>query len=259
MTRPSLAASRACTGLLPALLVVGAALVPNSATAQIPSEFTNLQVLPEDISRAQLVGIMRSFSGGTGLRCSNCHVGEEEASNFEGYDFASDDKELKRVARAMMEMGREINGPLLAATGREDRIRVQCATCHRGVRRPVALTDEILDAFRESGVDAAEARYRELREQYYGRAAYDFGQGSLNMVTETLAREGDSDAALAMIALNIEHNPEEHWPHMLQAQVMAQSGDLDGAIASAEKALELDPGNEFYMQQIERLKTPPQR
>jgi tetratricopeptide (TPR) repeat protein len=121
------------------------------------------------------------------------------------------------------------------------------------------LTDEILDAFRESGLDAAEARYRELREQYYGRAAYDFGQGSLNMVTETLAREGDSDAALAMIALNIEHNPEEHWPHMLQAQVMAQSGDLDGAIASAEKALELDPGNEFYMQQIERLKTPPQR
>lgn len=241
-----------------AVLAIAQAGAPDTVRGQIPSEFTNLQVLPEDISRAQLVGIMRNFAGALGVRCNTCHVGDDP-SDFTGYDFASDDKELKRVARAMMEMGREINGPLLAATGREDRVRVQCSTCHRGIRRPIPLTDEILNAVREDGVGAAEARYRELREQYYGRAAYDFGQGSLNMVTETLAREGDADAALAMIALNIEHNPEEHWPYMLQAQVLAQSGDRDAAIASAEKALELDPGNEFYAQQIERLKEPPGR
>ena len=259
MTLRSRPAAPAIRALSFAAAVGLGCLVPDGASAQIPSEFTNLQVLPEDISRAQLIGVMRGFSGGTGLRCSNCHVGEEGANNFEGYDFASDEKELKRVARAMLEMSREINGPLLAATGREDRVRVQCVTCHRGIRRPVALTDEILTTVRAEGVEAAEARYRELREEYYGRAAYDFGQGSLNMVTETLAREGDTDAALAIIALNIEHNPEDHWPHMLQAQVMAQAGDRDGAIASAERALALDPGNQFYAQQIERLKSPPQR
>ena len=244
--------ARRLRGALVALAVVPA----TGLQAQIPEEFTNLRVLPADVSRGELMGVMRGFAGALGVRCNFCHVGEDP-NDFIGYDFASDEKEVKRVARSMMEMRGEINGRLLAATGRDDRLDVQCATCHRGVRRPISLTDEILEVIESDGVEAAEARYRELRGQYYGRAAYDFGQGSLNMVTETLARAGDLDGARAMIALNVEHNPDDHWPYMLQAQVLMQAGDREGAIASAERALELSPGNEFYEQQLERLRRAP--
>src|SRR5688500_19371611 len=37
-------------------------------------EFKNLQVLPPDITRDQLMATMRSFTRGLGVRCNHCHV-----------------------------------------------------------------------------------------------------------------------------------------------------------------------------------------
>ncbi|MGB8131789.1 MAG: hypothetical protein WCG81_18525, partial [Candidatus Angelobacter sp.] len=36
------------------------------ATAQIPDKFTNLQVLPKETSKAELVSIMRNYAGDLG-------------------------------------------------------------------------------------------------------------------------------------------------------------------------------------------------
>ncbi len=47
------------------LLIIGGA---DTAAAQIPDKFTNLKVLPKDISKGELVGIMRAFSGALGVR-----------------------------------------------------------------------------------------------------------------------------------------------------------------------------------------------
>lgn len=43
-----------------------------------PPDPTNLQVLPKDIPKAQLVQTMRGFAMGLGVRCEHCHVGNYE-------------------------------------------------------------------------------------------------------------------------------------------------------------------------------------
>jgi len=59
------------------LAALGALLTASPARAEIPDEFTNLEVLPEDITRGELVSIMRGFAGALGVRCNHCHVGED--------------------------------------------------------------------------------------------------------------------------------------------------------------------------------------
>jgi len=118
-----------------AVLALAFAAVP--APAQIPETFTNLQVLPSDIPREELVRVMRGFTGALGVRCNHCHVGPGPAT-LEGFDFASDAKETKKVARVMMRMTREINTRLLPQTGRSPLTEVRCMTCHRGVAKPEA-------------------------------------------------------------------------------------------------------------------------
>ena len=60
---------------LAALAVTSLALLPAMVSAQrIPEEYTNLKILPEGIQRNELVGIMRGFAIGLGVRCSFCHT-----------------------------------------------------------------------------------------------------------------------------------------------------------------------------------------
>ena len=123
-----------------AVLAAAIALAAGApAPAQIPEKFTNLQVLPRDIPREELVRIMRGFTGALGVRCNHCHVGPGPAT-LEGFDFASDAKETKRVARVMMRMTGEINGRLLPQTGRSPLTEVRCMTCHRGAAKPEAAS-----------------------------------------------------------------------------------------------------------------------
>lgn len=120
------------------LVVLTASLVGRAQQNPIPDKFTNLQILPKDISRAELVTMMRGFSGQTGSRCSHCHMGEE-GNDLSTYDFASDARPLKAVARKMMLMVKAINGPLLEGIGTPavaGAPKVTCYTCHRGVKKP---------------------------------------------------------------------------------------------------------------------------
>ena len=155
----------------------GEVVMPGAATAaaaaQIPSTFTNLDVVPSDISRDELVGIMRNFASALGVRCDHCHVGDNP-DTLEGFDFAYDEKETKRVARAMMRMVGEINGSSIPATGRNPAglLEVGCVTCHHGATRPQTLPQVLGDALEEGGADAAVARYRELRDEYYEAIRY---------------------------------------------------------------------------------------
>ena len=83
--------------------IVSTAVLASPASAQIPQTFTNLQVLPKDIPRAQLVSTMRGFAGALGVRCTHCHVGPDD---LQGMDFATDEKESKKIARTMLRMVR---------------------------------------------------------------------------------------------------------------------------------------------------------
>ncbi|HEX8253009.1 MAG TPA: c-type cytochrome [Thermoanaerobaculia bacterium] len=125
---------------------------PTGAAKAQTSEHRNLQILPRDIPRDQLIAIMRNFSSSLGVRCNHCHV-VTATEPKEVLDFPSDAKEEKRVARVMMQMTQQINGPWMtnveAAEGEHHEAaenaargahaneqRVFCWTCHRGKVEP---------------------------------------------------------------------------------------------------------------------------
>ena len=119
-------------------LVVVSAVAARAQQNPIPETYTNLQVLPKDITRAQLVPVMRSFAMHLGVRCEHCHAGE--GNDLSTFDFASDAKPAKATARKMMAMVRTINGTLLDGVGTPpppNTNRVTCFTCHRGAKTPL--------------------------------------------------------------------------------------------------------------------------
>jgi hypothetical protein len=194
-------------GAAAALLV--AAGLPAPALSQIPDEFRNLQFYPEDIAKEDLVENMRQFSFALGVRCTYCHVAKDDNPDSVA-DFASDDKVEKRKARVMLEMVRAINtGHLTELPERGDvPVEVSCATCHGGVVTPMRLEDRLELVRERDGLDAALQSYRTLREEYYGRSAYDFGARSLLSFGERLADAGRWDDAVAAAELNREFFPE---------------------------------------------------
>lgn len=233
--------------------VVTLALFPAAVRAQIPDEFTNLEVLPEDISRAELIATMRGFALGLGVRCSYCHVGEEGQPLSE-YDFAADDKPEKRKARFMLEMVRDLNGerlPRLAevASRVDPPLRVECVTCHRGLAVPRQIGDLMAQKIAAEGVEAGIAEYRRLRDEYYGSASYDFGERPLVELGGELADGGSPEAALAVFALALEYVPESVQALVGTARVHMARGETEEARATLLRARELAPDSPF----IERL------
>jgi tetratricopeptide (TPR) repeat protein len=237
------------------LVLVLAAFAIGTALAQIPDEFENLEVLPKDISKRELVSIMRQFAGSLGQRCSFCHVGGENPNSLEGMDFKSDELEHKRTARVMMKMVYDINQNHIGELDKESPLRVQCITCHRGVKEPEPVDDILLGVIKSDGLEAGAARYKELREEYYGSGSYDFTSGPLNAVAEDLAKQQNLDGAVTIMKMNIDFNPDESYPHLLLGQIYAQNGDKDAAIASMERALEIDPENDWARQTLERVRS----
>lgn len=210
--------------------------------AQLPDKFENLKVLPKDISKQDLIKQMRHMTGAVGERCHYCHVGEPGPS-LEGYDFASDEKETKKTARIMMQMVDEINNKLLPQIGkkRSDLVEVRCATCHHGQARPRPLADILVEVLEKDGLDASVAKYRELREQYYGRYTFDFSEWRLVSLAETLSHEQKLDEGKRFLELNIEFNPDYGMSYVSLGQLHQREGDKEQALASYKKAIELMP------------------
>ena len=110
----------------------------------------------------------------------------------------------------------------------------------------------------EGGVDAALARYREMREELYGEGSYDFGSGTLTDLAQVLAQDrGDLVGAVAVMKLNIEMHPDEARIQMMLGQLFVMRGDADAARASFERSLELDPENTQVRVLLERLSQNP--
>jgi hypothetical protein len=85
------------------ILLVGIVFWTLPAAEQFPEKFTNLKVLPKDISRAELQSTMRGFAFALNVRCEHCHVEKAGGKKFE-MDFVADEKDAKKTARVMLEM-----------------------------------------------------------------------------------------------------------------------------------------------------------
>jgi len=228
---------------------------PRSLSAQIPDEFTNLKVLPKDISKRELTGIMRSYANALGLRCSGCHESTKPGSDrLDDLDFKSDKKPEKETARKMMRMVASINEQL-GKMGFENKVEVGCVTCHHGVKHPETLAQVLQREIDKSGVAVATTRYRELRERYYGSGAYDFSPDALAEVAGDLAEKKDFDGAIELLNLNLEFSPKDADSHATLGRVYMAKGDKEKAISSFEKALAIDPNHRWAKQQLERAKS----
>jgi hypothetical protein len=226
-----------------AIVVAPAALASQASGKWPPDSLVNVQVFPKTTPVIDVVGAMRNFAFGLGVRCQYCHVGEE-GMPLERFDFPSDEKRTKLVARQMLRMVQEINRRLDTIPGRTSPgLEVSCVTCHRGVSKPTPLGTLIAEAATTAGSDSAIRAYRSLRERYYGRDAYDFGEGSLNTAAFRVGRAGKYDDAFALLKLNEEMFPKSSGMYVFRGNINLMKGDTTAAEAAFREALKRDPAN----------------
>jgi hypothetical protein len=240
------------------ILAVGcfalALALPAAAAAQIPQTFSNLQVLPKDLPRGELVATMRGFAGALGVRCTHCHVGPD---NLQGMDFATDEKPAKRIARTMLRMVRAIDADFVSTLPASDppRQRVTCLTCHRRVSKPPLTLPELLLATVESGgVPAAIEQYKKLRAEMLDAGLYDFREPSLNIVATRLRDTKRFDEALAILQLNGAMFPKSVMVQINLGDTAVQKGDLALAATFYMRALEIEPGNAIAARSLEAVR-----
>jgi tetratricopeptide (TPR) repeat protein len=234
----------------------------------------NLQVLPKDTPAADVLAQMQQFTRALGVQCTYCHmeqavpllsVEEQLAAQAAAaaappaagrgrgrgrgagpqMDFAADDKRQKQTARLMLTLVNDINARLSAELHKPAAgiVKVQCATCHRGVTNPAQLSDVLRQTMLGKGESAAVAQYRELRQGYLNSEAYDFREAVLlDLGRESLATRKPDDA-LAWLQLNFEFYPKSVPTLLALSQVHVAKRDQDAARSDLQKALALEPGN----------------
>jgi hypothetical protein len=235
-----------------ALVTIALVAAAGSLGAQVqgkfpPDSLVNTKVFPHNTPVTEVIGAMRNFSGALGVRCQFCHVGEE-GKPLETFDFAKDEKRTKLVARQMMRMVQEINRRLDTLPERQaNGLQVTCATCHRGLNKPVPLATVVSDAGMSFGADSAIRAYKALREKYYGRDAYDFSEMSLNNAALRLTRANKVDDALALLKLNEEQYPKSSSTYVARGNVYLIKGDTTSAAGAFREAIKRDPMNREAM------------
>jgi tetratricopeptide (TPR) repeat protein len=237
------------------MVLAAGLLAGGPAAGQIPDKFTNLKVLPKDISKRELQSTMRGFAFALGVRREHCHV--EKKAPDKGLDFAADDKDEKKTARVMLQMVAAINHDYISKVPKTAPIQVQCITCHHGLTQPQSLNAVLAATLEKDGLDKTVALYHELRGKYYGSRQYDFGETSLNQFTESLLAQKKNSEALVIIELNFaENHPDSVWSYHMLAMAHQANGQIDKAIADYRKVLALHPDDKWAKEQIDSLTAP---
>jgi hypothetical protein len=206
---------------------------------------------------------MQEIAQGLGVKCEYCHVGQR--MNPSRIDQPGPQVQPRpegqppskvEIARAMIAMTRDLNAKVLAATGKpaNEATRVTCITCHRGVAVPGQLSDIVIRTALAKGPDAAVALYRDLRSQYYGRQSYDFGEETLLTAAQQVVRV-KPDASIPLLRLNLDFYPMSVRSYTQIAFAYTRTLDDEAAIATLEKALEIEPENGMIRGQLEQLKS----
>ncbi len=237
------------------LIFVCSLLIIQTTSAQDSDKLENLQVFPKDITKKELVTIMKTFTSGLGKRCDFCHVGK--GTDEVPFIFSSDAKPEKKTARAMILMTRAINDQYLKnmPAGDEPRITVTCATCHHGQPRPEAIEDILRAELNSKGIESAIQKYRDLRTKFYGGSSFDFTDRPLNRVADDLMEKNKLPESLALLKLNEEFHQQTAWSELLLGAAYAKSGMKEEALQHYRKSSQLDPEDVFAKKKIEELTT----
>jgi hypothetical protein len=110
------------------------------ASQPSPAGYSNLKVLPKNISKQELDKVMDEFKDALGVKCNFCHVHKKD--NPGEWDFPSDEKPEKSVARKMIAMSNKINKKFFHGKSKYGDVNalmeVRCVTCHHGTPHPEA-------------------------------------------------------------------------------------------------------------------------
>jgi tetratricopeptide (TPR) repeat protein len=245
------------------LLALGLLFSAAQVTGQEQEKFTNLKILPKDISNEKLDDIMRAFSSSLGVRCGYCHAAKDGDARGQ-LDFASDSKPEKTTARMMMTMSAGINQDQLPkiTTKRGDKVEVRCRTCHHGQARPYLIDDLLTASYNAGGIDSLTARYEALRTAYYGTDAFNFGEWMLPQLGQDLAGKDKPQVTVKLAEYNLKYFPQSGNAYLALGQAHMNAGEKDAAEAALKKAAELDPKLQDRVQRmLNRLQQgpPPQK
>jgi hypothetical protein len=112
-----------------------------AATRLAPPTPRNLKVLPQDISDEKLDSIMNTYNKALGVKCDFCHSPFNKGLP-DSLNYASDENNMKEVARKMMRLTIQLNKDYFYydTLERPEYLKVVvCFTCHRGDPMPVDL------------------------------------------------------------------------------------------------------------------------
>lgn len=246
-------------------LAVAAVAIAQPASAQGGGQgapLQNLQYFPKDITRDSLTQIMRGFAMSLGVRCEFCHAMREGATPQPGQNpplnYASDEKDNKKIARYMLRMVDSINHKLLPAIPNRDNppTDIGCITCHRGVMKPTTIEAVLLSTTGEMGVDTAIARYRMLRaDMAAGR--YNFSEQPVIEVSRKLIASGKHAEGIKLLEMLQEFYPNSANLEFELAGLQLAAGNRDAAIARYRAMLAKNPNDRRAQQALQRLGVQP--
>jgi tetratricopeptide (TPR) repeat protein len=118
------------------------------------------------------------------------------------------------------------------------------------VRRPVGTL--LYDTVQKSGVHAAVAQYREIRDT--NASTYDLSVGQLVRVTNELLEQKRPADAIEIAKLSLEVVPKNANLLGILARAYREAGQKDLAIQTYESVLQLDANNRNATESLKELK-----
>lgn len=114
------------------------------------TDWKNLKVLPQDISKDSLDYLMNNYSVSLGVNCTHCHAPSKEDPTK--LDFPSDEKIEKEIARVMIKMTDNLNDTIFKPHFPDPKPNqvsvVNCVMCHRGTVNPEKYLSQMGDMYK---------------------------------------------------------------------------------------------------------------
>ncbi len=132
-------------------------------------------------------------------------------------------------------------------------MQVECKMCHRGIRKPYLLRTELRAVIETDGVEAAVARYRELRAEAMDAGIYDFGVWEMNELARQLETDGRVTEAVHMLELNEEFHPRDASIPRELGPLYETLGRAEDAVAAYRRALGLNPRDRRSLERLRAL------
>jgi CubicO group peptidase (beta-lactamase class C family) len=120
---------------------------------------------------------------------------------------------------------------------------------HRPVAQP--LVDILRETIQTSGIEAAIARFKELRTR---KDLYSFSESQMNSLGYEYLAERKLKEAIAVFKLNVDTYPKSSNVYDSLGEAYAAAGEKELAIKNYEKSVELDPNNEGGIEALKKLK-----